>query len=99
MEEDMSRYVGQRELVDRGEQVFRRLLDARNVLRKKDETREREREIGSTWKGLSSPTLPRDAGERDLWLKKELLRIERSQYSEDYKRFARNYIESLLEQD
>lgn len=97
MEEDMSRYVGQRELVDRGEQVFRRLLDARNVLRKKDETREREREIGSVWNGLPSPALPVDAGERDLWLKRELIKIERSDYPESYKHLARTYIESLLE--
>lgn len=97
MEEDMSRFTGERELVDRGERVFRRLLDAKNVLRKKDETREREREIGSVWRNLSSPSMPLDAGEKNLWLKKEIIRIERSDYPEEYKRMARQYIESLME--
>jgi hypothetical protein len=99
LEEDMARYVGERELVERGEHVFRRLLDARNVLRKKQETREREREIGTVWEGLASPSLPQDAGERNLYLKKELLRFLQSDYPEEYKRLARAYLEALLEQE
>ena len=99
LEEDMARYVGERELVERGEHVFRRLLDARNVLRKKQETREREREIGTIWEGLASPSLPQDAGERNLYLKKELLRFLQSDYPEEYKRLARAYLEALLEQE
>jgi hypothetical protein len=99
LEEDMARYTGERELVERGEHVFRRLLDARNVLRKKQETREREREIGSVWEGLASPSLPQDAGERNLYLKKELLRFLQSDYPEEYKRLARAYLEALLEQE
>lgn len=99
LEEDMARYVGERELVERGEHVFRRLLDARNVLRKKNETREREREIGTVWEQLVSPSLPEDAGERNLYLKKELLRFLQSDYPEEYKRLARAYLEALLEQE
>ena len=99
LEKDMGRYVGERELVERGEHVFRRLLDARNVLRKKNETREREREIGTVWEQLVSPTLPEDAGERRLYLKKELLRFLQSDYPEEYKRLARAYLEALLEQE
>lgn len=99
LEEDLSKYVGEREVVERGEHVFRRLLDARNVLRKKDETPEREREIGMVWENLESPTPPQDMGERNLWLKKELVRFLRSDYPEEYKRLARAYLETLLEQE
>jgi len=99
LEEDMARYVGQRRMVDRGEHIFRRLLDARNVLRKKNETRERERETGTLWQGLTSPSLPQDAGERNLYLKKELLRFLQSDYPEEYKRLARAYLEALLDQE
>ncbi len=99
LEEDMSRYVGEREFVERGEHIFRRLLDARNVLRKKNETREREREIGTVWEQLASPSLPKDAGERRLYLKKELLRFLQSDYPEEYKRLARAYLQALLEQE
>jgi len=99
LEEDMSAYLGTREMVDRGEHIFRRLLDARNVLRKKDERKERERELGTLWSGLPSPTLPEDMGERNLLLKKELLRFLRSDYPEEYKRLARAYLEALLAEE
>lgn len=99
MEEDMSRLAGERELVDRGEHIFRRLLDARNVLRKKDQIEEREREVGTVWEGLASPAIPAEGGERRLWIKKELLRFLASDYPESYKRLARAYLEALLEQE
>lgn len=99
MEEDLSRYVGTRELVDRGEQVFRKLLDARNVLRKKEDEQRREREIGTVWENLASPTFPQDRGERSLLIKKELIRFLNSDYPESYKRLAREYLEALLEEE
>lgn len=99
MEEDLSRYVGTRELVDRGEQVFRKLLDARNVLRKRDDEQRREREIGTLWENLASPTLPDDSGERRMQLKKELIRFLGSDYPESYKRIARQYLMTLLEEE
>ncbi len=99
LERDLSRYVGERELVDRGEQVFRKLLDARNVLRKQQDTERREREIGATWIDLPSPSLSADAGERKLAIKKELLRFIQSEYPEEYKQLAREYLEALLEEE
>ncbi len=99
IEEELAAYTGQRELIDRGEQVFRKLLDARNVVRKQESKQERRRELGNQWQDLASPSLTKDEAEKKLWLKKELMRFLRADYPEEYKRVARTYLKQLLEED
>jgi len=96
IEEDMEKLNITRELVEREEKVFHRLLDVERSIRKKEAEEKREREVGKEFKIEERPILPKDLGEKKRVLQEELLNALRENYPREYYRLIKEYFDALL---
>ncbi len=96
-EEDLKKQLIPREVVERQERIIRRLLDAqRSVYKSEEERGKRVREVGEEFKDLTSPTLPEGKGERNLLIKKEMIRAMQKDYPPEIRVLLKAYYESII---
>ncbi len=96
IEEDMEKLNITRELVQRQEKVFQRLLDVERSLQKKETEEKRESEVGKEFKIEERPVLSKDLGERKRILQEELLKALQENYPREYYRLIKEYFDALL---
>ncbi|MGQ9677770.1 MAG: hypothetical protein ACUVUD_00605 [bacterium] len=86
-----------RRLIERQEGILSHLLDAQRSLRQQGFKEERQAETGKEYQIIAKPNLPVDYGERNKFLREELLRALKQGYPREYERLIRSYFEKLLE--
>lgn len=96
IEEDMEKLNITRELVEREEKVFQRLLDVERSIRKKEAEEKREREVGKEFQIEERPILPQDLGEKKRLLQEELLKALQENYPREYYRLIKEYFDALI---
>lgn len=96
IEEDMEKLNVTRELVEREEKVFQKLLDVERSVRKKEAEEKREREVGKEFKIEKRPILPKDLGEKRRVLQEELLKALQGNYPREYYRLIKEYFDALI---
>ncbi len=96
IEQDLEKLNVTRELVEREDRVFQRLLDVERSLRKREAEEKREREVGKEFEINEKPILPKDLGERKRVLQEELLRSLQENYPREYYRLIKAYFDALL---
>lgn len=87
-----------RKLIERQEGILSHLLDAQRSLRQQGFKEEREAETGKEYQIKRRPSFPADLGERNKFLREELLRALKQGYPREYERLIRTYFEKLLEE-
>lgn len=87
-----------RKLIERQEGILSHLLDAQRSLRQQGFKEERVAETGKEYQIMRLPNLPADLGERNKFLREELLRALKQGYPREYERLIRTYFEKLLEE-
>lgn len=87
-----------RKLIERQEGILSHLLDAQRSLRQQGFKEEREAETGKEYQIKRRPSFPADLGERNRFLREELLRALKQGYPREYERLIRTYFEKLLEE-
>ena len=89
-----SKRIDQR-TVERQRRIHSRLLDAQRSVRERDYSRKREAETGKHYLAIDPGQLPTNLGERENFLREDLLRAKREGYSKDYLELIRKYYEAL----
>lgn len=98
VERDLAELNISRELLQRQESILSHLLDAQRSIRQRGFKEERESEAAKPFVVGPSPRLPEDAGERNRFLREELMRSLKEARFGEYERMIRAYFEQLLNQ-
>lgn len=97
-ERDLAELNISRELLERQESILSHLLDAQRSIRQRGFKEERESEAARPFMVGPAPKLPEDAGERNRFLREELMRSLKEARFGEYERMIRAYFEELLNQ-
>jgi hypothetical protein len=98
LEHDLANPGPQRPYVERNERIVNKLLDAQRSIRQRDNSDQRQSEVGKATAAPPSPELPQDLGERNRILQEQLMRALKEDFPREYEPYVRAYFESLLKQ-
>jgi hypothetical protein len=84
-----------RETIRRQERILNRLLDAQQSVRRRDFSRRRQSRTGVDIVRPGPASLPR-AEDREDQLRRDILRIAKEGYTQDYQKVIRKYFELLM---
>jgi hypothetical protein len=92
---DLQQNQAGRPTIERQQRILSRLLDAQRSMKERDFSKEREAQVGKTYRAIDPGSLPADLGEKKSRLYEDLLRALRENYTRDYKDLIQRYFDAL----
>lgn len=92
---DLQQNRAGRPTIERQQRILSRLLDAQRSMKERDFSKEREAQVGKTYRAIDPGSLPADLGEKKSRLYEDLLRALRENYTRDYKDLIQRYFDAL----